>query len=102
MIPYRDLLKGIGQRARELRIIRNLQQKEVATRAGLTRSTIVRFESTGRVSLENVSRIAMVLGAEEGLTALFQAPKYRNLDEALARPAPVTRQRVRKHQSRRR
>src|SRR5687767_4245553 len=95
MISYGDALRQLGRRARGLRIIRALKQDELASRAGLTRGTVARFERTGKTSVENVLRIAMVLGAEEGFDKLFEPPKYRTLDEALARPAPETRQRVR-------
>ncbi len=98
MDPYSDTLRSIGERARALRILRSLQQKELAQRAGVTRGTVVRFENTGRTSMENVVRIATVLGAEDGIAALFLPPKYRSLDEAMERP--TTRRRVRKHRAR--
>ena len=53
------------------------------------------MEGSGRASIENVLRIATVLGAEEGFERLFEPPKYRSLDEALARPAQAERKRVR-------
>jgi transcriptional regulator with XRE-family HTH domain len=96
MDSYGDLLAELGRRARALRMLRGLQQSELAARAGLTPGTVVRFERTGRASIENVLRIATVLGAEEAFARLFEPPKYRTLDEALARPAAAERQRVRK------
>lgn len=93
MESYEKILFDLARRARELRIARELKQGELATRAGLAPGTMVRFERTGRASIENVLRIATVLGAEEGFARLFELPKYRTLDEALARP--VERKRVR-------
>ena len=93
MESYGSILVALGRRARELRILRELKQGDVAARAGLTPGTVLRFERTGRASIENVLRIATVLGAEAGFEKLFELPKYRTLDEALARPAE--RQRVR-------
>jgi transcriptional regulator with XRE-family HTH domain len=94
MESYAETLVALGRRARELRVLKELQQSELAARAGLAPGTVQRFERTGRASIENVLRIAAVLGAEEGLARLFEPPKYRTLDEALARPA--VRQRVRR------
>jgi transcriptional regulator with XRE-family HTH domain len=94
--PYSATLAAVGSRARELRILRGLQQAELASRAGLTRGTVVRFEQTGRASLENVLRIAAALGAEGPFDELFAPPRYRTLDEALARPAARKRRRVRR------
>ena len=96
MESYESSLKGLGQRARALRVLRNLQQREVASRAGVGLGTVTRFEKTGKASIENVLRIAAALGAEEAFELLFAPPKYRTLDEALASPAPAARQRVRR------
>ena len=77
-------------------MLRDLRQGDLAARAGLAAGTVVRFERTGRASIENVLRIATVLGAEDAFERLFEPPRYRTLDEALARPAAAARQRVRK------
>lgn len=96
MEEYGTVLKALGSRARALRIARDLQQKELAERAGITPGTVVRFERTGRASIENVLRIAVALGVDAAFTALFAPPRYRTLDEALDQPAARTRQRVRR------
>lgn len=96
MDEYSDTLRMLGGRARALRIARDLQQKELAERAGITPGTVVRFERTGRASIENVLRIAVALGVDDTFAQLFVAPRYRTLDEALAEPAARVRQRVRR------
>lgn len=95
MDSYLEVLSALGRRARELRILRELKQGELAARAGLAVGTVVRFEQTGRASIENVLRIATVLGVDEGFAGLFVVPQYRTLDEALAGSAATTRKRVR-------
>ncbi len=94
MESYEEALLTLGARVRALRIARELQQRDVAARAGVSPGTVIRFEQTGRASLDSALRIAYVLGAEAGFERLFEAPTYRTLDEALARP--VQRQRVRR------
>ncbi len=98
MIPYEETLIALGQRARRLRILGNLQQQELAKRSGLGVATLVRFERSGRASIENVLRIAVALGAEASFDRLFEEPKYRNLDDALGRSKTVERKRVRRKQ----
>lgn len=90
---FHDTLRGIGERARQLRLIRNLRQAELATRAGVGVATIHRFEKTGTASIESVLRIATALSAEAVFAKLFEPPAYASIDEALARPA-ATRQRA--------
>lgn len=84
---YRETLRGVGERARALRLMRKLRQEQLATRAGVGIATVRRFEKTGGASIENVLRIATVLDAERAFEKLFEAPAYASLDEAIARPA---------------
>jgi transcriptional regulator with XRE-family HTH domain len=89
-------LKSLAERARALRILRNLTQAELANRCRVGIATIVRFERSGNTSLENALRIAYALGVEDGFERLFDAPKFRSLDEAIAEDKGRSRQRVRK------
>jgi transcriptional regulator with XRE-family HTH domain len=91
---FQETLSAIGERARQLRLLRKLRQDELAARAGVGVATVHRFEKTGTASFENVLRIATALEAEAGFDKLFEAPAYSSLDEALARPAAAKRQRA--------
>jgi transcriptional regulator with XRE-family HTH domain len=89
-----NVVGAIGHRARELRLARGLRQEELASRAGVGVATVRRFEKTGHASLESVVRIAIALRAETSFEKLFEAPPYRSIDDALARPGIVQRQRA--------
>jgi len=91
---FQETLRAIGERARQLRLLRQLRQDELATRAGVGVATVHRFEKTGTASLENVLRIATALQAEAGFGTLFELPAYSSLDEALERPRVRQRQRA--------
>jgi transcriptional regulator with XRE-family HTH domain len=94
MMSYRDELAALGKRARLVRFARRMSQATLAARSGVGVATVQRFERTGRASLEVALRIAMALEAAEPFSSLFQPPRYRTLDEALARPE-APQQRVR-------
>ncbi|HET7499665.1 MAG TPA: helix-turn-helix transcriptional regulator [Kofleriaceae bacterium] len=98
MIPYQkpfaEVLRALGERARQLRLLRTLGQAELATRAGVGIATVRRFEKTGSASIENVLRIATALDANATFDKLFEPPEYESLDDALARPGRTTRQRA--------
>ena len=98
MIDYRrsfhETLTAIGERARQLRLLRKLRQSELAARAGIGVATVHRFEKTGTASLENVLRIATALSAEAAFDKLFEPPAYASLEDALARPAATARRRA--------
>ncbi|MBC7973470.1 MAG: helix-turn-helix transcriptional regulator [Myxococcales bacterium] len=91
---FHEALSALGQRARQLRLLRQMSQVELAERAGIGVATIHRFEKTGTASIENVLRIATALHAEAAFDRLFEAPAYASIDEALERPQVTTRQRA--------
>jgi transcriptional regulator with XRE-family HTH domain len=91
---FKDTLRELGERARQLRLIRNFRQEELADRAGVGIATVRRFEKAGMASMESVIRIATALNAEAAFDKLFEAPAYRSIDEALARPEVTMRQRA--------
>lgn len=91
---FQETLQGVGERARRLRLMRDLRQEELATRAGVGIATVRRFEKTGAASIENVLRIATVLNAESVFEKFFEAPPYASLDQALAQPEATQRRRA--------
>lgn len=56
-----EVMQGLGQRAKALRLDRNLTQSGLATRVGISVGTLKRFENTGKIQLDYLLRIALVL-----------------------------------------
>lgn len=94
-----DSLRGLGGRAQRLRLLRNLTQRDLATRAGVGLKALRRFESTGRGTLETAVRTAVALGVQDAFGALFEAPRFNSLAEAEAQAAVATRRRARRKRS---
>ncbi len=61
-----------------------MRQVDLAEAAGVTLSTLKRFERSGEVGFETIVRIALALGAEREFAALFPPPEARSLDQILA------------------
>jgi transcriptional regulator with XRE-family HTH domain len=101
-LNLRDLLRGLGARAQQLRLLRDVSQEALATRAGVSVKTLRRFESTGQATVESALRIAVALHAVEGFEALFAAPPFKTLAEAEAREATKSRRRASRRRVRRR
>ena len=60
-----DIKKKYGERLRQLRKTKGLSQEEMAFRSGLHRTYVSDLErGTRNVSLENIEKIAKVLGLE--------------------------------------
>jgi transcriptional regulator with XRE-family HTH domain len=79
-----ELASLVGERAKERRLAGGMRQADLAEAAGVTLSTLKRFERSGAVGFEVVTRIALALGAEREFAALFPPAEARSLDEILA------------------
>jgi transcriptional regulator with XRE-family HTH domain len=77
----REIARGVGERARALRLARGWTQVELARRAGMPVDTLRRFERTGKIALERLLMIAVVLDAARPFAELFAPPPARTLAE---------------------
>ncbi len=66
-----ELAQQVGAHAREARLAQNLSRKSLAVMAGVSESTIKRFESNGQITLEGLVLIATALGATRQIAELF-------------------------------
>lgn len=61
-----------GNRIREHRLAQNLQQSELAARAGVSERALRNFEKTGRGTLDLFLRLALALGLIDSMSELFK------------------------------
>jgi transcriptional regulator with XRE-family HTH domain len=70
LTPY-EYLTQIAQNAKEKRLSLNMSQQNLAARSGVSLGSIQRFERTGKISLESLLKIALVLESLESFDSLF-------------------------------
>lgn len=75
-----EIAEELASRLRACRLAQNLQQSELAARAGISRKTLTTFEQSGRVSLDVFLRIVAALGLSESLSQLFEV-KQKSIRE---------------------
>lgn len=68
-VPIKDSLTRLGADVGTWRRLRNLTAKQVADRAGVSASTLLRLEAGNGASLENVLRIVRALGLLEKISS---------------------------------
>lgn len=68
------ILEEIGNRLKEYRIRKNLQQKELAENAGISLDTVVRMERGSSITTEKFLRILRVLDMLENLEEFIPDP----------------------------
>ena len=61
----------IADRIVRLRKRKKISQKELAVRSGVSLGSLKRFEQTGEISLKSLTMLAIALGVEGELDALF-------------------------------
>lgn len=86
-----DVSRALADRARARRLDRGWTQQECAERAGIALSTLKVFEHSGKISLERLLRLALVLGDLESFLLPLAPPPARSLDEIASRIAEPRR-----------
>lgn len=56
-----DVLSGISGWFKNLRLVMNLTQEELAVRSGVTLSSLKRFERLGLIALDSLLKMSLVL-----------------------------------------
>ncbi|WP_237673920.1 helix-turn-helix domain-containing protein [Vreelandella profundi] len=76
-----ELAQRIGANAQEARLAQNLSRKTLAHMAGVSESTIKRFESNGQITLEGLVLIATALGTTRQFAELFKLEQPVSIEE---------------------
>lgn len=79
------ILAELGTRAAEIRLVRNVSQRELAESSGVAISTVKRFEAGEGASLVSVVRLLRGLGAAENLDDLIPEPLPSPIDRLKAK-----------------
>ena len=86
----REVQSGIAGRFKARRLAMNLTQRELATRSGVTLSSLKRFEREGLASLDALLNLALVLECLDDFEKLagqsLPVPPAQSLDALLATP----------------
>ncbi|WP_258098872.1 helix-turn-helix domain-containing protein [Marinoscillum pacificum] len=79
-----EVIQDIATKVRDLRKIKKLSQEELAEKSGVSFGSIKRFESTGKISLESLLKVAFALDSLGDFEKLFvhkESPK--SLDDII-------------------
>ncbi len=70
-----QVVERLGAELRRMRLDRNLSQAEVATRAGLDRTTVVKLEGGRAATLLTVVQVLRAIGRLEVLDGFHEEPR---------------------------
>ena len=79
-----DIMQELSQRFKERRLLMRLTRDGLATRSGVTASSLKRFETTGQISLESLLKLSLVLDCLDDFNFIAGNNKKQiSLDELL-------------------
>ena len=71
----KEIIIDLAKRVRLVRKKKGISQQKMAEKSGVSLGSIKRFESTGKISIESLLQIAMVLGHLSDFEKLFDSSK---------------------------
>ncbi|MBE5913581.1 MAG: helix-turn-helix transcriptional regulator [Pseudobutyrivibrio ruminis] len=80
---WKEINNEVASNVQKLRKRKKISQKELAERSGVSLGSIKRFEQTGEISLQSLTKIAIALRAENEMEALFTQPNFESIEEIL-------------------
>lgn len=78
-----ELDQKLAQRLRNIRKRRSVSQEKLASMSGVSYGSIKRFETTGKISLLSLTKIAMALDVADELRNAFMNVPYKDIQEVI-------------------
>lgn len=78
-----ELDQKLAQRVRNIRKRRSISQEKLSSMSGVSYGSIKRFETSGKISLISLTKIAMALDMADELRNIFTQVPYKNIQEVI-------------------
>ena len=80
---WNEINSGIAERIVQLRKRKKITQQEIARRSGVSLGSVKRFEQSGEISLQSLTKIAIALGVDGELDTLFSEVPFASIEEVM-------------------
>lgn len=80
---WSEINNEIAGKIIRLRKRKKISQKELAARSGVSLGSVKRFEQSGEISLQSLTKIAIALGVEDELLNLFDDVPFESIEEVI-------------------
>ena len=78
-----EINNDIAQKIVRLRKRKKITQKQLAARSGVSLGSLKRFEQSGEISLQSLTKIAIALDVENELEGLFDNVPFASIEEII-------------------
>nr|WP_308650974.1 helix-turn-helix transcriptional regulator [uncultured Agathobacter sp.] len=80
---WAEINNDIAQKIVRLRKRKKITQKQLAARSGVSLGSLKRFEQSGEISLQSLTKIAIALDVENELEDLFDNVPFASIEEVI-------------------
>ena len=80
---WTEINNNIAQMIVRLRKRKKITQKQLAARSGVSLGSLKRFEQSGEISLQSLTKIAIALDVENELEDLFNNVPFASIEEVI-------------------
>ena len=80
---WTEINNDIAQKIVRLRKRKKITQKQLAARSGVSLGSLKRFEQSGEISLQSLTKIAIALDVENELEDLFNNVPLASIEEVI-------------------
>ena len=80
---WTEINNDIAQKIVRLRKRKKITQKQLAARSGVSLGPLKRFEQSGEISLQSLTKIAIALDVENELEDLFNNVPFASIEEVI-------------------
>lgn len=80
---WTEINNNIVQKIVRLRKRKKITQKQLAARSGVSLGSLKRFEQSGEISLQSLTKIAIALDVENELEDLFNNVPFASIEEVI-------------------
>lgn len=80
---WTEINNDIAQKIVRLRKRKKSTQKQLAVRSGVSLGSLKRFEQSGEISLQSLTKIAIALDVENELEDLFNNVPFASIEEVI-------------------
>lgn len=80
---WTEINNDIAQKIVRLRKRKKITQKKLAARSGVSLGSVKRFEQSGEISLQSLTKIAIALDVENELEDLFNNVPFASIEEVI-------------------
>lgn len=80
---WTEINNDIAQKIVRLRKRKKITQKQFAARSGVSLGSLKRFEQSGEISLQSLTKIAIALDVENELEDLFNNVPFASIEEVI-------------------